>query len=120
MSKVQIRKKVLKLRQNTNNKNKPFQTEKIFKLIKNIEFKKKIIGCYYPVNFEANIINLIKKLQNHNFLVCLPRIHKNNKMNFYEYKKNDLFYVNNFGIPEPINKKKIITKYYFNANCCLW
>ena len=45
-----------------NLKNKPFQTERLYKFIKNINLKKKIIGCYYPVNFEANIIELIKKL----------------------------------------------------------
>lgn len=108
MSKAQIRKKVLKFRQNINKLNRPFQTEKIFKLIKKIKLKKKIIGCYYPVNFEANIMNLIKKLQKNNYLVCLPIIHKGHKMDFYEYKENEFFYVNNFGIPEPLKSKKLL------------
>ena len=63
MSKNQIRKKILKLRRKNNFKNKPFQTDKIFQFINKINLKRKVIGCYYPVNFEANIINLIIKLQ---------------------------------------------------------
>ena len=29
-------------------------------------------------------------------------------MIFYEYKKNDPLYINNLGIPEPSNKKKLV------------
>ena len=108
MSKNLIRKKILKLRKKINFKNNEFQSEKILKFIKNIKLKKKAIGCYYPFNFEVNITQLIEKLQKNNFLVCLPKINKNLNMIFYEYKKNDPLYINNLGIPEPSNKKKIV------------
>ena len=108
MSKNQIRKKILKLRRKNNFKNKPFQTDKIFQFINKINLKRKVIGCYYPVNFEANIINLIIKLQKNNFLVCLPRIDKNFEMNFYKYKINDPLYINNLGIPEPSKEIKLL------------
>tara|TARA_B100000902_G_scaffold249149_1_gene235766 strand:+ start:794 stop:1333 length:540 start_codon:yes stop_codon:yes gene_type:complete len=108
VSKNHIRKKILKLRQKKNFKNQPFQIEKIFKFIKNINLKNKVIGCYYPISFEANIVELIKKLQLNNYQVGLPIIHKNFDMDFYEFKFNDPMYINNLGIPEPKKRGKII------------
>ncbi len=107
MHKKNIRKKILKLRQTVNFKNNPFQTEKLYKFIKNIKLKKKIIGCYYPVNFEANIIELIQKLQKNNFLIGLPVVRKNFEMDFYEFKEYDPLLINNLGIPEPKKMNKI-------------
>ena len=37
----------------------------------------------------------------------MPRIDKNNKMNFFEWSFNDPLLINKHGIPEPISKKKI-------------
>ena len=59
------------------------------------------------MNFEANIIELIKKLQKNKFLIGLPIIKKNFEMNFYEFKEHDTLYVNNMGIPEPKISRKI-------------
>ena len=70
--------------------------------------KKKIIGCYYPVNYELNTIELIKKLIKNNYLVGLPVIKKNYHMDFYEYRTNDPLNVSRYGIPEPIKQKKLV------------
>ena len=108
MSKNQIRKRILKRRKKFNSQNIPIKSQKILNFLKNLKFKQKVIGCYYPINFEANIIELIKKLQNANYLVGLPIMSKNFDMNFYEFKKNDPLIVNKIGIPEPTKKKKLV------------
>ena len=40
--------------------------------------------------------------------MSLPIIEKNNFMNFYKWSKNDILYLNKFGIPEPIKSKIVI------------
>ncbi len=108
MSKKKIRNFVLKIRKNKNFHNNPFKINQIFKFVSNLNFKKKIIGCHYPINFEVNIVELIRKLQEKNIQVGLPIVDKNFQMNFYQYKINDPLLINNLGIPEPLRKKKII------------
>ncbi len=107
MSKYEIRNKILKYRKKINKKNEPFQSDKILHFIKNIKLQKKVVGCYYPINFEANTVELIQKLQNNNILVGLPIIHKNFDMNFYSFKTYDTLIINKLGIPEPGKSRKI-------------
>lgn len=108
MSKHELRNKILKLRKKVNKKNKPFHSDKILNFIKKIKLKKKVVGCYYPINFEANTVELIQKLQNNNILVGLPIIHKNFDMNFYSFKVHDPLTINKLGIPEPHKNQKIV------------
>ena len=87
-------------------------TKEFFKpLIKKVKknFKKKIyISLYYPTSNELNVLKLIdlEFSQKLNFL--LPVITKNKSMVFCPWKKNDLLYLNKFGIPEPKISKKIV------------
>ncbi len=86
--------------------NKEFFNPLIKKVKKN--FKKKIyISLYYPTSNELNVLKLIdlEFSQKLNFL--LPVITKNNSMFFCTWKKNDVLYLNKFGIPEPKISKKI-------------
>ena len=101
--KIQLRKKYLNLR-----KNKYFNIDKSFflPLINMIrhKFKKKIIkvALYSPSNFELNVLKI---LDHRNFLnqeILLPVTDKNNLMNFFSWKKNEVLYVGKFGILEPI------------------
>ncbi len=104
--KIQLRKKYLKLR-----KKKYYEIGKeyflpVLKLIK-FKIKKKIIkiALYYPSNFELNVLKI---LELNNFLAhdtLLPVTDKNNLMNFFSWKKNDILLVNKFGILEPIKSK---------------
>ena len=105
MSKNQIRKKILNLREKLYSENLSIKVEEVLKFIKKLNVKKKIIGCYYPVNYELNTIELIKKLIKNNYLVGLPVIKKNYHMDFYEYRTNDPLNVSRYGIPEPIKQK---------------
>ena len=104
-----IRKKFLKLR-----KKKYFKISEsfFFPLIKLLKLKyknKKIdISIYYPNNFEVDVLKILNLefFKKSNFL--LPIIEKNNSMNFYKWKKNDLLFLNKYGIPEPLKSNKII------------
>ena len=59
MFKNQIRKKILKIREKNYTKGK-ISIEKIFNVIKKIKKNKKIIGCYFSVNFEVNTDRIIE------------------------------------------------------------
>ena len=105
MLKSKIRKKILNIRKKKNNRNIQFSFSKIFKEIK---IKKKIIGGYYPVNSEINILDFLRKLEDKGKNICLPVIKNNNKMDFYLWSFQDLLKINKFGIPEPEKINKVI------------
>ena len=100
--KIILRKKYLILR-----KKKYYEVDKNFflpllKLIR-LRLKKKFtkIALYYPSNHELNVL---KFLEFNNILrqdILLPIIDKKNYMNFFSWKKNDVLFVNKFGLLEP-------------------
>ena len=106
LQKNQLRKKYLNLR-----KKKYFDIDKNFflpllKLIK-LKFKKKFIkiALYYPSNSELNVLRL---LEFKNILaqeILLPVIDRKKLMNFFSWKKNQVLFVNEFGILEPSKSK---------------
>ena len=100
--KIQLRKKYFYLRKKKYYKiNKKFFSP-LIKLIKS-RFKKRLIklALYYPSNFELNVLKLLefKRILMHDIL--LPVIDKNFQMNFFSWKKNDVLFVNKFGMLEP-------------------
>ena len=100
--KIQLRKKYLNLR-----KKNYFDIDKkyflpLFKLIR-LRLKKKHfkIALYYPSNFELNVLKI---LEFKNILaqdILLPVTDVNNQMNFFSWQKNEVLFVNKFGILEP-------------------
>ena len=54
-----------------------------------------------------NTLDILKKLENKNYLVSLPKISKKNKMNFYQWSFKDPLSINVYGIPEPLSKRKV-------------
>ena len=72
-----------------------------------LRFKKKRIkiALYYPSNFELNVLKLLKFNNILTKEILLPVIDKKNLMNFFSWKKNDVLFVNKFGMLEPIKKK---------------
>ena len=107
MIKSKIRKKILDIRKKKNNKNIKFSFLKIFKEIKKNISKKKIVGGYYPVNFEINILEFLEKLEIKGVQLCLPVVKKDNKMDFYSWSTKNLLKLNKYGIPEPEQIKKV-------------
>ncbi len=63
MIKSKIRKKILYIRKKKNNKNIKFSFSKILKEIKKKISYKKIVGGYYPVNFEIDILEILENLE---------------------------------------------------------
>ena len=114
MIKSKIRKKLLYIRKKRNNKNIKFSFLKIFKEIKKKIPKIKIVGGYYPVNFEIDILEILKKLENKvGIQISLPVIKKNNEMDFYNWSTKNILKLNKYGIPEPEKIKKVFPDIIF-------
>ena len=104
--KNRLRKKYLNLR-----KNKYFNIDKNFflpliKLIK-LKFKKRFmkIALYYPSNGELNVLKILEFKNILTKETLLPVIDRNNLMNFFSWKQNEVLFVNEFGILEPAKSK---------------
>tara|TARA_B100000963_G_scaffold130141_1_gene113581 strand:- start:49 stop:600 length:552 start_codon:yes stop_codon:yes gene_type:complete len=100
--KIKLRKKYLYLRKKKYyNINKDFFLP-LLKLIR-LRIKKKLIkiALYYPSNFELDVLKLFEFNSIFRQDTLLPVTNKNNLMNFYSWKKNDVLFVNEFGILEP-------------------
>ena len=69
-------------------------------LPKKIE-ENKIVGGYYPVNYEIDDLNILGRLEKKKITISLPSIKKNYKMNFIKCSLNAPFVLNQYGIPEP-------------------
>tara|TARA_B100000029_G_C17221874_1_gene832034 strand:- start:80 stop:622 length:543 start_codon:yes stop_codon:yes gene_type:complete len=105
--KNQIRKRILKIRKIRNLKNVKIKFNKIFNIINKLKPKGKIVGSYYPVNFEVDTKDLMIKLQQKGFKISLPVIKNNFNMDFYKWNLSDPLYLNKYGIPEPKKEKKV-------------
>jgi len=74
----------------------------LIKIIKS-NFKKKDLklAAYHPSNFELNVLKILENKYMKNQNILLPAIEKENSMNFYSWKKNQVLFVNKFGMLEP-------------------
>ncbi len=105
-SKISVRKKYfLKRKKNYYDINKSFfdPLVKIFSKNKNVN-----ISIYYPSSNELNILKIFENKKFKNLKYLLPIIENENSMFFCRWKKNDVLFVNKYGILEPIKSKKII------------
>jgi 5-formyltetrahydrofolate cyclo-ligase len=107
VNKSEIRKKIFQLRKKNYFKNLSINSSQLLKFLAKKKIKNKIIGGYYPYNYEINTLDILKELEKKNYLISLPKISKNYKMNFYQWSFKDPLSINTYGIPEPISKKKI-------------
>ena len=88
-------------------KNLSIDNNKILKFLNKKKIKNRIIGGYYPYNYEIDSLNILKKLEKKDYLISLPRISKNNRMKFYQWSFKEPLSINIYGIPEPLSKKKV-------------
>ena len=107
MLKSKLRKKILKIRKIANKDNLKIDFNKVFSLIKRNNLTKKSIGGYFPVNYEVDDLEILKKFAKKKYQISLPVIKKNFDMDFYKWSFNDPLKINQYGIPEP-NSKKLI------------
>jgi len=105
--KSKLRNKILKIRENNYENNIKINFNQIIKLLKKEKITKKIVGGYYPVNFEFDDLELLKRFEKNKFNISLPIIKKNFQMDFYSWSFSDLLRINKYGIPEPEPKKMI-------------
>ena len=105
MLKSKLRKKILKIRQKFNTKDIQLNFNQIIKILKRKKITNKIIGGYYPVNFEIDDLVLLKKFKKNKFNTSLPVIKKNFQMDFYSWSFSEPLKINKYGIPEPEKKK---------------
>ena len=77
MLKSKIRKKILKIRENKNKGKIHIKFSKIYSLLKKkTSLRKKIIGGYYPVNYEVDDLEILKKFVKKKIKISLPVIKK--------------------------------------------
>ena len=107
MLKFKIRQKILDIRKKKYKEDINYYLSKFFKKINKNNIKKNIIGGYYPVNYEVNILELLYKLEAKGLKLSLPVVKKNNEMDFYHWSSKNLLKLNKYGIPEPEQNKKV-------------
>ena len=105
MNKSEIRKKILEIRKNYQVKNQKINFKEILNILKERKIKKKIIGGYYPFNYEIDTIHILEKFEKKNYIISLPKIRKNSQMDFFQWSFKDPLTINKYGIPEPISTK---------------
>ncbi len=113
MNKSQIRKIILKKRKEKFLENFPFNKNKLLNFLTNLKFKNKNIGGYYPYNYELDILEILKFLQDRKFKISLPKIQKNNQMNFFGWSFAEPLLINKYGIPEPTSEKQVFPDVLF-------
>jgi len=99
--KSKLRKKILKIRKYANKNNIKIKFDKVFNLIKKNNFIIKIIGGYFPINYEVDDMDILERLNKKNYQISLPVIKKNFEMDFYKWSFKDSLKINQYGIPEP-------------------
>ena len=101
MLKSKLRDKILKIRKRVNKKNIKIDFTHLIQILKKEKMNKKIIGGYYPINFEIDDLVLLRKFEKNKFKISLPVIKKNFQMDFYKWSFSGPLKVNKYGIPEP-------------------
>ncbi len=107
MNKSKIRKKIQKKKISFFSKELKINFNKFLTILNKLKIKNKIIGGYYPYNYEVDSLEILKKLEKKNYKISIPKILKNNQMNFYEWSFKDPLTINTFGIPEPTSEKMV-------------
>jgi len=110
VNKAAIRKKIFKIRKKNKLKKGIINFKNILKILKKEKNLGKIIGGYYPYNYEIDAINILEKFENYKYKISLPKIKKNYQMEFFEWSSKDPLTINKYGIPEPISNKIVFPR----------
>ena len=101
MIKSRLRNKVLKLRKSNAKKLININPRDIYSYLKKKNYNLKMIGGYYPTNYEIDDLDILNYFFKKGSTISLPKIKKKSQMEFYKWYKNDPLLINKFGIPEP-------------------
>jgi len=105
--KSKLRSKIIKLRKNYSEKSVKTNPSKLYSLLKKKNYNFKSVGGYYPSNHEINDLEILNFFSKKGCIIGLPKIKKNNQMDFYKWHKNNPLLINKYGIPEPDSVNKI-------------
>ena len=108
MSKINFRKRILKLRRLRYNSKEKIKLSNILKIFKKNKIKRPNVGGYIDVNFEISSLEILKKLEKKNIKISLPVILDSNQMKFSQWSFNQPLKINRFGIPEPSKCKFVL------------
>ena len=113
MSKFKLRKKIINLR-----KKKYFEIKIGNNIIDNLSkkinlSKNKIIGGYFPINFEFDCLQILKKFYFEGYTVSLPIIKTQYQMDFHKWHVDDPLTISSFGIPQPSKLSKVLPDILF-------
>ena len=95
------------MRKQGSSKNLEINFRNILNILKKEKVTGKVIGGYYPYNFEVDAIKILEKLEKQNYELSLPKIKKNSLMDFFQWSIKDPLMINKYGIPEPTSKKVV-------------
>ena len=107
MNKTEIRKKILDIRKKNDEKKFKINFQDISRILQKSKSVGKIVGGYYPYNFEVDTTKILKEFEKKKYLISLPKIKKNFQMDFFQWSSNEPLSINKYGIPEPISGKVI-------------
>ncbi len=107
MNKSSLRKKILELRKKNYSENFNISQIKLFRFLEKKKLQSKIVGGYYPFNYELDILNILEIFEKKKYTISLPKIAKNNEMNFFKWSTKEPLKINRYGIPESISVKKV-------------
>ena len=89
MIKSKLRHKVLKIRKNNSKKSININPSNIYSYLKKKNYNLKIIGGYYPTNYEIDDLEILNYFFKKGSTISLPKIKKKRQMLFYKWYKND-------------------------------
>ena len=107
VSKFKLRKKIINIR-----KKKYFEINVGNNIIDNLRdkinlSKNKIIGGYFPINYEFDCLQILKRFYANGYDISLPIIKRNYQLDFYKWSPDDPLTISSFGIPQPLKLKKV-------------
>tara|TARA_B100001057_G_scaffold986_1_gene985 strand:- start:390 stop:929 length:540 start_codon:yes stop_codon:yes gene_type:complete len=104
--KSKLRNKILKLRKNSK-KSVNISPARIYSYLKKKNYNLKIIGGYYPTNYEIDDLEILNYFFKKGSMISLPKIRKKSQMEFFKWNENDPLLINKYGIPEPDVSNKV-------------
>ena len=107
MIKSKLRDKVLKLRKSNSKKSININPSNIYSYLKKKSYTLKIIGGYYPTNYEIDDLEILNYFFLRGSIISLPQIKKKSQMEFYKWCKNDPLLINKYGILEPESTNRV-------------
>ena len=105
VNKSEIRKKILKVRKRNVFKDIRVNWSLIYHILKKKKVSGRVVGGYYPYNYEVDAIKILKQFEKKKYQISLPKIKNEYQMDFFQWSTKDPLTVNKFGIPEPTSDK---------------